>query len=104
RRLALVLVMLAAVALLGQEKPPASLLPGPLPVQLEAAPGFSWTIERAYAAHSLKGEAFAYVSFSPDGNTLATAASDGSARLWTLSGEPLLRVENGNMVFKVRFN
>ena len=86
------------------QQPTAPPLPGPLPLKLEGAAGFSWSIERAFAAHNLKGEAFAYVSFSPDGKTLATAASDGSARLWTLTGEPLARVENGNMVFKVRFH
>jgi centriolar protein POC1 len=86
------------------QQPPASLLPAPLPVKVEATPGFSLAIERAFAAHSLKGEAFASLTFSPDGKTLATAASDGSARLWTLSGELLRRVENGNMVFKVRFD
>lgn len=99
--LALVFLLLLLRVLLAQEP---SRLPGPLPLRLEASPGISWTIERAFAAHSLKGEAFAYVNFSPDGKTLATAASDGSARLWTLSGEPVIRVENGNMVFKVRFS
>src|SRR4051812_23190274 len=100
---AFMLVLLALSSTLAQQHG-EPVLPAPLPKKLEASAGITWSIERAFAAHSLKGEAFGYVSFSPDGKTLATAASDGSARLWTLDGEPLARVENSNMVFKVRFD
>jgi centriolar protein POC1 len=103
RRSALLLLALAGLAALAQQSP-TSALPGPLPLPVEASPGFSLTLERAWQAHSLKGEAFSYVSFSPDGRTLATSSSDGSARLWSISGEMRQRVENGNMVFRVRFD
>jgi WD40 repeat protein len=67
-------------------------------------PGFSLQLERTFVAHELKGEAFSYVTFSPDGKKIATAASDGAAKLWTLDGKLLQRFDHGNMVFKVRFN
>lgn len=66
--------------------------------------GFSFQVERTFVAHELKGEAFSYVTFSPDGKMLATAASDGSAKLWTLDGKLLQQFNHGNMVFKVHFN
>ncbi len=38
--------------------------------------------------HGHQGRVFS-VSFSPDGKTIATASSDGTARLWTLNGQLL---------------
>jgi WD40 repeat protein len=101
----LVFVLLFALAARGLENhDPDAPLPGPLPLAIKAAPGFALTLEHAWQAHLLKGEAFSFVSFSPDGNVLATSSSDGSARLWEMSGNMLRKVENGNMVFRVRFD
>src|SRR3954471_22390879 len=105
RRLALVLLLAVFLPAHGLETHDASApLPGPLPLQVEAASGYALTLERAWQAHALKGEAFSYVNFSPDGRLLATSSSDGSARLWNMTGEMQQRVENGNMVFRVRFD
>lgn len=97
-------LLLLATSLLAQQTAPDPLLPPALPLRVPAADGYQLTLERAFRGHILKGESFTYVDYSPDGKTLATGTSDGSARLWTLTGEQLLRVENKNMVFKVRFD
>jgi centriolar protein POC1 len=97
-----VLALLAAAV--AQQPAPDPLLPAVFPVDVPAAPGFSLTVAGGFRAHALKGESFISVNFSPDGKTLVTGASDGSARLWTLDGKLLQRVENGNMVFKARFD
>jgi len=100
----LVLACFALVAAAAQQHSPHAPLPAGLPRAVESSPGFSLTLERAWQAHDLKGEAFSSVQFSPDGKLLATSSSDGSARLWTHDGRILRKVENGNMVFRVRFN
>jgi len=100
-RLAVVFLLLAGGV---AQQPGDALLPSALPQKISATGGLTLTLESAFRAHTLKGESFAYVTFSPDGKMLATGTSDGTARLWTLAGEPRLRVENGNMVFKVRFD
>lgn len=103
RRLAGVALVLVLVASAARAQHP-ELGPLPRPQPIAAAPGLTLALERAFQAHDLKGEAFSYVQFSPDGKLLATSASDGSARLWDLAGELRRRVENGNMVFRVRFD
>lgn len=100
----LVVLLLLLVAAYAQQPTPDPLIPSPLPMNVPTDSGLKLTLAGGFRAHQLKGESFASVSFSPDGKTLLTGASDGSARLWTLDGQPLQRVENGNMVFKARFN
>lgn len=99
-----VAVLALAVACAAQETAANKPLPGPLPMTIASQPGLTLTLERAWQAHQLKGEAFSYVQFSPEGGILATSSSDGSARLWNLRGELQRKVENGNMVFRVRFD
>ena len=101
----LVVVLLLALAARGLENhDPNAPLPGPLPVAVASQPGLTLTLEHAWQAHQLKGEAFSFVQFSPDGRILASSSSDGSTRLWGMSGELQRKVESGNMVFRVRFD
>jgi WD40 repeat protein len=97
-------IVLALSYLAPAQHPSSAPLPANLPLTVDYSSGFSLTLERAWQAHQLKGEAFSYVQFSPDGKILASSSSDGSARLWNLDGTLRNKVENGNMVFRVRFN
>ncbi|MBD2435458.1 tetratricopeptide repeat protein [Nostoc sp. FACHB-110] len=45
------------------------------------------------------------VSFSPDGKTIATASGDGTARLWTVDGQLLLKLKgHRGFVYSVSFS
>ncbi len=66
-----------------------------------------WNLESQQQLSEFKGHpSWVYdVSFSPDGNLLATAGSDG-IRLWTLSGQPIPQFPGGTQgnVSKVVFH
>ncbi|MEO0986590.1 MAG: TIR domain-containing protein [Cyanobacteria bacterium J06639_14] len=51
------------------------------------------------------GDAVNSISFSPDGQTLASASSDSTIKLWTLQGEELITLEgHSDWVTQVRFS